>query len=127
MTIFYGIVQWVIEAVFWLGETILGALFTAMEWIVEMVYWLVHVVMAALIAVAAGITSLAPDISLPDLSSMVSGIDGFWNLFGWANNFLPVDQLVLIIGLVVTWYVVLLGVRVLLYLLTKAHVLGGAE
>lgn len=112
-------------AIFSAVEWIVGAVYAGLEFVVVGIYWLAEAVLGAFFGLAAGIMELAPDIAAPDISGMVGGLSTFWEYFGWANNFVPLDQLVVIIGLVVTFYVALLVVRLSIWLLVKAHVLGG--
>lgn len=73
------------------------------------------------------VLDLAPNITIPDVSSWVASFAVIWERLAWANNFVPVTQLVICIGLVVTFYVVLGSIRFVVWVLSKVHVLGGGS
>jgi hypothetical protein len=53
--------------------------------------------------------------------------DGFFRHLGWVNNYLPLDQAVTAIGILLTLLGVMWTVRILLWVLTKFHILGGSD
>lgn len=71
---------------------------------------------------------LGPDgaiIDPPDLSGMVDGAAPIFSHVAWLNKYLPIDQAVIILGVLVTAWLFLYGVRVTIWLLVKARILGG--
>lgn len=72
-----------------------------------------------------GIVGLIPEIEPPDLSGMVAAMAPVFEAVGWLNKYVPVDQAVIALGLMVTWWAVLYAIKFGIWVLTKAHVLGG--
>lgn len=63
--------------------------------------------------------------AVPDTSSYQSAAASVFQWAGWANWYVPVDQAVVAFGLVITLWVALYGFRFVVWMLTKAHILGG--
>lgn len=72
---------------------------------------------------------LLPEINPPDLSGMVEALGGLFapgtGYLGWLNRYMPVDQVPAALGVVLGSWAVLYLVRFAVWVLTKAHVLGG--
>ncbi len=69
--------------------------------------------------------SLLPEISPPDVDGLVGSMAPVWQFFGWADNFLPLSDAVVIFGLLVVAFNAVFAIRGVLWVLTKAHILGG--
>lgn len=63
----------------------------------------------------------------PEIGAMVASLDTIWTGFAWANHYLPVDTLVSLLGILVTSWAVMHAVQLVLWVLTKLHVLGGSS
>lgn len=72
-----------------------------------------------------GLTGLLPDVEPPDLQGYVASLSPVWGAAGWLNKYVPLDHAAVALGLLVLMWFVLYGFRVGVWLLTKAHVLGG--
>jgi hypothetical protein len=72
---------------------------------------------------------LLPTTSIPSTSGLTSAINSssVWQYVGWVNHYFPVDTLVTLVGLRWAWLVGEVGWKFILWALTKAHVLGGAD
>jgi hypothetical protein len=78
-------------------------------------------------SIVTSILGLLPDIEAPDLAGMVESIHGFFAYFGWANQYVPLDQIVVMLGIGLgSWFAMYL-IRFALWALTKAHILGGSS
>jgi hypothetical protein len=65
---------------------------------------LVALINAMIAAVALPLSAL-PDIAPPGLATMAAGLSGLWAHFGWANKYVPLDQIVIMIGIAVgSWF-----------------------
>ena len=53
--------------------------------------------------------------------------DGFFNHLGWVNNYLPLSDAVLAVGILLTLLAIMLSVRIALWAGKKIHLLGGSE
>ena len=74
------------------------------------------------------IARLVPDIGLSfDAAYEVFGDDRVWSYWQWANHYLPLDlALVLLTARFVLWGA-LHGIDAVVWIATKAHVLGGSS
>ncbi len=70
---------------------------------------------------------LLPVISPPDVSGMVASTSGIWQYAGYVNNFVPASEAVTLLGILMTAFVAITAVRAVLWVLTKAHILGGSS
>jgi hypothetical protein len=50
---------------------------------------------------------------------------GLFSHLAWANAYLPLDQVVAAVGALLALFAVMLTVRMVIWALTKVHVLGG--
>lgn len=86
-------------------------------------------ILSFFLGIARGVLGLLPDIQPPDLVGMVDGIAPLFapatGYLGWLNKYLPIDQAALALGVVLGSWLVLYGIRLVVWVLTKAHVLGG--
>ncbi len=71
--------------------------------------------------------SLLPVIEPPDVAGLVSAMSPAFQLGGWANNFVPLSEAVTLLGVMMTAFAALTIVRATLWVLTKAHILGGSS
>lgn len=69
--------------------------------------------------------SLMPTIEPPDVSALVVDIAPVWQYAGWANNYVPMAEAAQLFGVLLTAFAAVMVVRGVLWVLTKAHVLGG--
>ena len=86
---------------------------------------IVEAILGAFAWVVNGLVDLLPDVDPPDLSGMVAGLGPIWGMAGWLNKYVPLDQAGIMLGVVVSIWAVLYGIRFSVWFLTKAHVLGG--
>lgn len=70
--------------------------------------------------------SLMPTIDPPDVSALVGEIAPVWQYAGWINNYLPLAEAAQLFGVLLTAFAAVMLVRGVLWVLTKAHVLGGS-
>lgn len=66
-----------------------------------------------------------PDIAPPDLSGMVDAVAPLWGYFGWANKYVPLVEVAAMLALLVAAYAVMFTFKLTVWVLTKAHILGG--
>jgi len=76
--------------------------------------------------------SLLPSWSPVDLSGFIAHLDFASVPFvgqgvQFFNNFVPLDQVVIILGLMITLWVASVAYKAAVWVLTKAHVLGGSS
>lgn len=69
--------------------------------------------------------ALLPVIEPPDVDGLVATAAPVWQLGGWVNNFVPLAEAVTLLGVMLTAFVAITTVRAVLWVLTKAHILGG--
>lgn len=70
---------------------------------------------------------LFPSIDPPDLDGLVASMGPIWQYGGWANNFVPLAESAVLLGLLLTAFGVVFVVRGVLWVLTKAHILGAGD
>jgi hypothetical protein len=70
---------------------------------------------------------LLPAIDPPDVSGLVASMAPVFQLGGWANNFVPLSEAVTLLGVMMTAFAAITVVRATLWVLTKAHILGGSS
>jgi hypothetical protein len=68
-----------------------------------------------------------PSTTPPNLSADITGISVFWRYFGWLNQYLPVSETVGFISVAMVVYAAMYLFRAAVWVLTKAHILGGAS
>lgn len=71
------------------------------------------------------VLGLIPEVAAPDLSGWVAGLAPIWEKAAWLNKYVPLDQAALILGVLAVAWLASYAVRVVLWGLTKLHVLGG--
>jgi hypothetical protein len=71
--------------------------------------------------------ALLPAIDPPDVAGLVSAMAPVFQLGGWANNFVPLSEAVTLLGVMMTAFAAITVVRATLWVLTKAHILGGSS
>lgn len=82
--------------------------------------------------VLAGFDAILPDWSLPDISQQLmtvkTKVDSTEALrfVAGANNFLPIEEAVTLAALLAALWLAVLLYRMVVWILTKAHVFGGA-
>lgn len=76
--------------------------------------------------VANAVLALIPDIPAPDLSGWADVIAPVWAHAAWLNKYVPLDQAVIMLGVLVVAWIVLYGIRFTVWVLTKLHALGGS-
>jgi hypothetical protein len=69
--------------------------------------------------------SLLPTVSAPDVSGMVSAMAPVWQFAGWVNNYLPLAEAAVVLGILLTAFQAIVVVRAVLWVLAKLHILGG--
>lgn len=67
-----------------------------------------------------------PDIAPPDVSGAIESMAPVWAFLGWANKYVPLVEAGAMIGLVAAVYMVMYLIRFTVWVLTKAHILGGS-
>lgn len=83
------------------------------------------------LAIIAAITVLAAQVGLlpnpapPDLSGAVAGMTSLWTHAAWVNKYVPLDQAVLALGLVVVVWLPAYLIRVTVWMMTKVGILKG--
>lgn len=77
--------------------------------------------------IVMGVLSVLPDPVPPGLVGMVSAISPLWEGLGWLNHYLPLGDAVLWLGVFLVVHLVIYGMDVGVWILTKAHVLGGSS
>jgi hypothetical protein len=88
------------------------------------------VITQALLGLVEGLVNLTfgnlPTGSAVGLQTWATSIvgAGFFNKLGWLNDYIPLDQVVAAITLLLSLATIMLVVRILIWLLSKFHVLG---
>ena len=79
-------------------------------------------------AVAFGLLGLLPSFGF-DASSATAAVNGwtFFGYFGWVNHYMPLDLGLVLLGVRLTLWGAMHAVEAVVWLLTKAHVLGGSS
>lgn len=90
---------------------------------------IVEAIVNVFAAIVSGLLGLLPAWSLPDVSGMVDSISGgqLFHYAGWINQYVPLAEA---LTLIAAWMVVRVGVfafQSIVWLLSKAHVLGGGS
>lgn len=75
-------------------------------------------------AVVSGVLGLLPDVTAPDLSGWVAGLSGIWEHAAWLNKYVPLDQAALMLGVIVSTFVIAYGARFVIWGLEKLRALG---
>lgn len=84
-------------------------------------------VVRVFLGLAQQVLSLGPNLAAPDLSGPMAAIAPLWAGFGWANHYLPVDLAIGFLGIRLGALLVSHVVNATVWLLSKAHVLGGGS
>jgi hypothetical protein len=66
-----------------------------------------------------------PNPTPPDLGGYVSQLAPVWQYFAWANNYVPLTEVMAFLSVMIGLWFVMALVRVSVWALTKAHVFGG--
>lgn len=83
--------------------------------------------MALIMLPFRAVLALLPDIAPPDVAGLVAAMAPVWQFGGWANNFVPLQEAVTLLGVMMTAFVAISAVRATLWVLTKLHILGGSS
>jgi fermentation-respiration switch protein FrsA (DUF1100 family) len=75
--------------------------------------------------IASFVVGLLPSMNPPDISSHLSALGPVLTWFGWANQYVPLDQVVIVLGIALGAWVTLNVFNGVVWVLTKAHILGG--
>jgi hypothetical protein len=70
---------------------------------------------------------LLPTVSVPDIHSGISGLGVLWNGLAWGNQYAPVTEALAMLGILLTAWTAMQLFNVVLWVLTKLHVLGGSS
>ena len=62
---------------------------------------------------------------IPSISGLGTVSSQVWQYAQWANDYVPLDQACLILGIVMAAWTVFYGARFFEWVLTKLHILGG--
>lgn len=73
------------------------------------------------------VLGLFPAWSPPDISGYVSAAGPVFDALGWANHYLPIDLAFVLVPVGAGLYVSIVVFRFSVWVLTKAHVLGGSS
>ncbi len=84
-------------------------------------------IVALVVAPFRAALSLLPTIDPPDVSGLISAMAPVFQLGGWVNNFVPLSEAVTLLGVMMTAFAAITVVRATLWVLTKAHILGGSS
>jgi hypothetical protein len=87
---------------------ILDALF---NWFADVVHWFL---------------AQLPTIPHPDLSGLQAATSAVWTYSTWANDYVPLDHAVVLVGLSVGAWFIFYALRFVEWLGTKLHILGGS-
>lgn len=68
-----------------------------------------------------------PESPAPDYSATVSGVDVLWQYAAWANKYAPLSEGVLLTTALLSVWMAVFVIRLTVWALTKAHVLGGSS
>lgn len=78
-------------------------------------------------AIVEALLGLLPDIDPPDLTGMVEALEPMWEYLGWMNKYIPIVEIGGMIVVLVTVQVAMFFVNMTIWVLTKAHILGGGS
>ena len=70
------------------------------------------------------IWSIVPDFDVPDVSGAIEGMSGLLSILGWMNYYLPVVETMLLFSAILLFFAGNQLVHAVIWLLSKAHVLG---
>lgn len=88
---------------------------------------LINVVWGWLTTALAGIVSLFPSNAVPaalSYSNQTQGSGSVWEWLSWANQYLPLDAVLEAVGVMFTIWAAMWSANLIIWLLSKAHVLG---
>lgn len=90
---------------------------------------IVDAILSALVSAVEWVLGLLPSFSPPDLSAFTSAVSDFriTQYISWANHFLPITLVGTLIVLRLTVWGASYAFEGVVWLLVKAHVLGGGE
>jgi hypothetical protein len=71
------------------------------------------------------VLSWLPNPAPPDFSSFTGALHTAFQYFGWANSYIPLDVILGLVGVLLTVWSAMTVFRASVWVLTKAHVLGG--
>jgi hypothetical protein len=80
-------------------------------------------------AVLGPILALLPSGTSTTLNSYATTVvgSGWFGHMGWLNDYVPVDQVVIAIPVVIAFALVMVGVQVTVWILDKLHLFGGGQ
>lgn len=88
---------------------------------------ILDVIIRASLTALSGLLGLLPTWTPPDVSDAASAASGVWVWAGWLNAYVPVVEAVAVLGVFMAAFVALYAVRLVLWALTKVHLLGGSD
>lgn len=88
---------------------------------------IIEAIIRAFSAALRALLSLLPEFDPPDVSSMVAEMSAIWQWGGYVDNFVPLSEAVSLLGIMLTAFAAITIVRAVLWVATKAHVLGGSS
>jgi hypothetical protein len=79
------------------------------------------------LGLAHTVLGLLPNPSPPSLSGLTGALATIFQYLGWANQFLPIDVALSLVAILLTAWLGMHGFRAVVWLATKAHILGGSS
>ncbi len=84
-------------------------------------------VIRGFLSLLSAVFSIGPDLDPPDFSGPMGLLAPFWQAFGWANHYLPVDVAIICIGIRLLAQAATHLVTFAVWTLSKVHILGGGS
>ena len=79
-----------------------------------------------LLAYTIGLLPTGPSLGLNGFALTIAS-SSIWGHLGWANDYFPLSDLAVAIGVVLTMWGVFVILRLTIWILEKTHVVGGSE
>jgi hypothetical protein len=76
-----------------------------------------------------GLIPSASAVGLPDFSAYGAAIGDsrIWQWFGWANHFVPLDLVMLLLGVRLALWLVMYGVELVVWVIGKIPIIGNGS
>lgn len=80
-----------------------------------------------LVGAVTFVLDLLPSMDPPDFTAGLSSLSSVFSYLGWANQYTPVAEALVLLEALIAVFLGLYLFRAVVWVLTKAHVLGGSS